>query len=107
MDDGDADEAPDADPGAEAGAAPEPSAKHLFLFRCRDCGRVAEEGRWVLHDNTPTVRATHIRAYPSPECPSCGSRDIDMDHGLKYVAADDPEPDPWTGFEDHQGRGSG
>lgn len=75
--------------------------QHIFLFRCRDCDRVAEEGRWVLHDNSPSVRATHIKAYPSPECPACGSRDIDMDHGVKYIADDDPEPTPYTEPHDH------
>lgn len=104
-DDGAADAAtapPDGPDGPDPAAGPDDApVRHIFLFRCNDCGRVAHEGRWVLHDNTPTVRATHIRAYPSPECPGCGSLDIDMDHGVRYIAADDPRPAPWTKAHDH------
>lgn len=77
--------------------------RHVFLFKCRECHRVAPEGRWVLHDNRTSVRATNIRAYPTPECPDCGSQDIDMDHGFKFLAEDDPEPAPWTAPHDHDG----
>jgi len=59
-----------------------------FLFRCRACGRVARESEWTLIRNERATDFWNIRRYPTPVCPGCESRDIDLNYGVSVEIRD-------------------
>jgi hypothetical protein len=55
----------------------------ICIFRCRTCGRVADEGAWPKKRQGSESAPSVLLAYPLPVCPACRSEDIDLDHGWK------------------------
>jgi len=63
------------------------------LYKCNDCGRIAEreEMSWtdLIYDQKD------LRGFVHPICPACGSDDIDYGESCEYCQADIGEE--WLG----------
>lgn len=53
----------------------------VYIFKCNECGRVAEDFKWPKQAEEEFGPA-HQR-YPQPICPDCDSKDIDLNHDYR------------------------
>jgi hypothetical protein len=61
----------------------------VFIFRCRQCGRVAPHQFWRPRTSKKGSAPEVMMQYPSPECPQCSSISIDVNHGYADGAEGD------------------
>lgn len=55
----------------------------VYVFRCRQCGRVAPQNEWTKVEGTPGMGRGGMIAFPNPKCPQCGSKNVDMNYDYK------------------------
>ena len=61
----------------------------VFLFQCRGCGRVAPHQLWRPRAQKSGSAPEVMMQFPSPECPQCGSININVNHGYAEGAEGD------------------
>lgn len=53
----------------------------VYIYKCNDCGRVAEDFKWPKQQEEQKHPAAV--GFKPPMCPECNSKDIDLDHDYR------------------------